>query len=452
MMKKTKTATKSTATQTRHRTLATETAYVPGFPQTLFIYTLPASKYWWVRLYVSGKTIRKTTKQTDKRKALAFAKDFYDTVTYNLRHGITAGGKANFETCTQELLKEEKGKLARGELTQITYDNTKYRFDKSVLPYFRHLNVSDVDYAVLGDYLSELSKQQLSTSTVSAYMRLVRKVLSFAHRNKLIQSVPEFPSVRVKDKARGWFTTGEYRKVWNAAQRYLGKTIEVRKYKNNKGETQTQYIDKDSKKTKLGSLMRRVTMTEDLRRLIVFMTSSYIRPTDIKFMKHKHIDVIDADYKYLRLRIPPTKNHSDPITTMPYAVHVYLLHKKYHAEHGDMAKDDDYVFLPEYGEKQRDYALKQLQRQFEILMWDTGLAIGGNGEARTLYSLRHTCIMYRLMYGEGVNTLVLARNARTSVEMIDRFYAKPLSGEMNIGMLQSKRHRKRKDYDGEQGK
>jgi len=42
---------------------------------------------------------------------------------------------------------------------------------------------------------------------------------------------------------------------------------------------------------------------------------------------------------------------------------------------------------------------------------------------------------------------MLARNARTSVEMIDRFYAKPLTGEMNVAMLQSRRPRE--IYDGE---
>ena len=39
----------------------------------------------------------------------------------------------------------------------------------------------------------------------------------------------------------------------------------------------------------------------------------------------------------------------------------------------------------------------------------------------------------------SVDTLTLARNARTSPEMIDRFYAAPLQGEMNVGELQSKR-------------
>ena len=58
--------------------------------------------------------------------------------------------------------------------------------------------------------------------------------------------------------------------------------------------------------------------------------------------------------------------------------------------------------------------------------------------------------MYRLLFGDGINTLLLARNARTSVEMIDRFYAKPLSGEMNIEALQSRR-RARKIFDGEIG-
>lgn len=59
-----------------------------------------------------------------------------------------------------------------------------------------------------------------------------------------------------------------------------------------------------------------------------------------------------------------------------------------------MVKDNDYVFLPVYGEMQRDSALKHLQWQFEIMMWNTGLAIGGNGEASTLYSLRQFGELY----------------------------------------------------------
>ena len=61
------------------------------------------------------------------------------------------------------------------------------------------------------------------------------------------------------------------------------------------------------------------------------------------------------------------------------------------------------------------------------------------GDPRTIYSLRHSSIMFRLLYGASIDTLKLARNARTSPEMIDRFYAAPLMGEMAIQELQAKR-------------
>lgn len=47
--------------------------------------------------------------------------------------------------------------------------------------------------------------------------------------------------------------------------------------------------------------------------------------------------------------------------------------------------------------------------------------------------------MFRLMFGRGVDTLTLARNARTSRELIDRFYDALLQGEIDVGELQSGR-------------
>jgi hypothetical protein len=64
---------------------------------------------------------------------------------------------------------------------------------------------------------------------------------------------------------------------------------------------------------------------------------------------------------------------------------------------------------------------------------------GNLGQKRTIYSLRHTAIMFRLLYGRGIDLLTLARNARTSVDMIERFYASNLTAEMNIELLQSRR-------------
>jgi len=61
------------------------------------------------------------------------------------------------------------------------------------------------------------------------------------------------------------------------------------------------------------------------------------------------------------------------------------------------------------------------------------------GKPRSMYSLRHSAITFRLLYGQGIDLLTLARNARTSVEVINNHYASTVTGEQNIAMLQSKR-------------
>jgi hypothetical protein len=53
------------------------------------------------------------------------------------------------------------------------------------------------------------------------------------------------------------------------------------------------------------------------------------------------------------------------------------------------------------------------------------------------YSLRHTAICMRIILSEGkVNIFNLAKNAGTSVDQIERFYARnlPLSREMAINL------------------
>ena len=102
-----------------------------------------------------------------------------------------------------------------------------------------------------------------------------------------------------------------------------------------------------------------------------------------------------------------------------------------------LSKPTDYLFLPEI--EDREAAVFIIGKHFRNLLEKTNLRKGSLGQNRSLYSLRHTAITFRLLYGNGIDLLTLARNARTSVEMIERFYASNLTPEMNIGMLQSRR-------------
>jgi hypothetical protein len=60
-------------------------------------------------------------------------------------------------------------------------------------------------------------------------------------------------------------------------------------------------------------------------------------------------------------------------------------------------------------------------------------------QIRSLHCLRHTVFSLRLLYGGHIDLLTSARNARTSVEMVECFYASQLSAEMNIALLHGPR-------------
>jgi hypothetical protein len=91
--------------------------------------------------------------------------------------------------------------------------------------------------------------------------------------------------------------------------------------------------------------------------------------------------------------------------------------------------------------KDRNYALAVLGLMFNWVLKVTGYKQNAHGQPRSMYSLRHSSITFRLLYGQGIDLLTLARNARTSVEVINNHYASSVSGEQNIALLQSRRSR-----------
>lgn len=152
-------------------------------------------------------------------------------------------------------------------------------------------------------------------------------------------------------------------------------------------------------------------------------------------MKHKHIEIRSgAQGDYLYMPIPETKKHDKPITLLPRAAYYRQL-RAYQEKRG-LGSDDHFVFVPDM--ENRTYAYRFLTRQFDVLLEAIAASLNDDGD-KTLYSLRHTSIMFRLIYGGEINLLTLARNARTSVAMIERFYASRLEGGMMVNELHTKR-------------
>ena len=169
------------------------------------------------------------------------------------------------------------------------------------------------------------------------------------------------------------------------------------------------------------------------------MVNSYIRPSDLRTLKHRHIEIVRGENTYLRMNLPETKSHGKPIVTLYPAVRIYEQILKHQRAEGRGAPDD-YLFLPHL--RDRNYALAVLGFHLNWVLAETGLKVGAHGQARSMYSFRHSAITFRLLYGQGINLLTLARNARTSVDVINTYYASTVTGEQNIALLQSRRSRK----------
>jgi hypothetical protein len=424
---------------TRERTVpipATITP-VPGYPSKLSVFKMAASKYWQVRCWVAGRTHRRSTQTQSLRMAQSFARTFYEqllaqsaslrgktpvTCSVVLNDTPTIKPSITFAAIAAQMMANEQARVERGEYSRGSFKVLRNRLDAHILPRWGKLSPTAIDHAQLLNFTQYLSKS-LSTITVSQYLIAVRKVLTMAVAVDVLDKLPEFPKVKVQTNSRGAFTPTEYWQIMRTARQLQ----------------HTRHPDSDSTLRKNYRLRTAESvMPPDVAWVIGFMVNSFIRPSDLKTLKHRHVEVVRNGNTYLRLNLPKTKSHSRPIVTLQPAVRIYQQLTQYYSARS-LAEQDDYLFLPHL--RDRAYAHWVLAFYFNWVLARTGLKLGAHGQERSLYSLRHSSITFRLLYGQGIDLLTLARNARTSLDMINQHYASTVTGEQNIGMLQSRRSR-----------
>jgi len=79
---------------------------------------------------------------------------------------------------------------------------------------------------------------------------------------------------------------------------------------------------------------------------------------------------------------------------------------------------------------------------FNAILEEEKLRTDREGRPRTAYSLRHTYICLRLL--EGADIYQIAKNCRTSVEMIEKYYAAHLKTQLDASAINIMRPRSKK--------
>ena len=412
----------------RHRTLPIEQSVTPiaNYPTKLRIFQTNASRYWQVRCYLRGKTYTQSLKTTNKQAAISQAKHFFHIKTaelYGEHIAVREESVPLFKDIVPATLAQQQARVDRDDLTPLSLSIFRSRLHNYILPFFGSMALEKINYQHLTDFVALLTKKGQSTTSIQQNLVATRKVFNYAHGLNLIRSLPKFPNITIKQHPRGSFTVGEYRRLVSWARRSIGIAIPASvTARSRRGQFNVEQYGR---------------ISQDLHWLIRFMVNGFMRPSDIKFLQHQHVTVVRAKHIYLRLNLPETKKHDKPIVTLQAAVYVYERLLTWQTAQG-YGKATDYVFLPE--QQNRDLVLETYRWQFNFILQQAGIGKNAsNGQTRTLYSLRHSSMTFRLLYGRRVDLLTLARNARTSVEMVEKFYSSNLNAEMNIDLLQGKR-------------
>jgi len=327
-----------------------------------------------------------------------------------------------FTNLVEVMLSKESQRLCAGEITHQTFEMLRCRLNGHLLAYFGEEDVKNISHRKISAFITYLQGRDIGAVTINQYLGLLKRVLYVGVMDGVVDQLPIFPKIKSKSIPRGSFSVDEYRNLLRISKQ-LSSLCEATKPPTHRN-------------TANGAFIKTPSVPIEMTWLIGFMVNTFVRPVDIKLIKHKHIQIINDSNRYLRISMIETKKHTGQIVSMRVAVSIYQKILAYQSNRG-FGNQEDYVFFPHVDDRQG--AISLISGHFKKILDKGNMRIGVNSEKRSLYSLRHTAITFRLLYGRGIDLLTLARNARTSVEMIERFYSSNLTAEMNIEMLQSKR-------------
>ena len=385
----------------------------------LAIYKVNASPYYRVRVWVPSQKRRivRTTKTANRVEAISIAEEFLNTLG---SRGVLKEVPQNrtFDNFANKLLLNEKARGERGEISRRLWSVTKFYLNHKkwgILRRFAKTDITTIQTKHYHQYLDWVQEQDssLRPATINQIASAFSKVLKLAQQEGIIDSIPATPRVKRQDNPRSFFRFYPLVDRKHDEYQLLLKTAKVM------AEEKVR--------------VRETIVTDELYDFILFMTHSFMRPTESEIYALTHRDIAIADDpKRLIITIRKGKTGHRISNTMPAAVAVYNRIKLRHQGY----TNNDFLFLPGY--KNRSSAKRIMQRQFNALLERCHLKQDRySNTVHTIYSLRHTAICMRIILSEGqVNIFNLAKNAGTSVDQIERFYARnlPLSREMAINL------------------
>ncbi len=396
------------------------------------------SRYWQCSAYLNDRNYRTSTKEESLQLAKEFAEDWYLDLRGKSQAGILSSA-IKFQDVAKKFL-EEYEVITDGKRSPKWVKGHEIRIRVHLNPFFGHLPIDRITSGKVQEYrvhrmtpkkmkpltsLDNRNHQEKapSRSTLHDEVSTLRQILKTAIRHGWLDTLPDLSApykTQGKVSHRAWFSPNEYKQLYTATRENIKKAQKNFKWN-----------------------------AEQLHDFVLFMANTGLRPDEAKNLQHRDINIVydeDSEEKILEIEVRGKRGvgycKSTNGAVLPYE---RLLKRpkpiRYQTE--EELEEDKTVFP-----KPKDVVFPGDHRKmFNNLLKAQDLKSDRDGNDRTAYSLRHTYICLRLM--EGANIYQIAKNCRTSVEMIEKFYASHLKNTLDASAINVRKSKKKPKKDSE---
>lgn len=307
---------------------------------------------------------------------------------------------------------EEFEVITLGERSEKYVGGKRLHIDVHLQPFFGNRPISEINAGLVQDYRAHRMTSRVdprtgepkrpARATLHGEIVTLRQILKTANRKGWITAIPDM-SAPYKSSGkivhRAWFSPEEYKLLYEATRERAAHPKKAR-WK---------------------------TACENLHDYVLFMANTGLRPDEASRLEYRDVKVVkDEDNggeKILEIEVRG-KRGVGYCKSMPGAVMPFQRMQK--RSNGSAT---DRVF----GKVQREL--------LNNILDELNLKFDRDGNMRTAYSLRHTYICLRLM--EGADIYQIAKNCRTSVEMIEKFYASHIKNTLDTTAINVRKVKKK---------
>jgi len=417
------------------------------------VYKRPNSSLWQCSSYLAGKNRRTSTKEESLAKAKEFAEDWYLQLRGKLRSGEIKTEKT-FRDASEQYLREYDI-ITQGQRSKVYVRGQHLRSTVHLVPFFGDLGLSEITAGKVQEYRIHRHEEAMAKrgkaparNTMHQEIVTLRQTLKTAVRQGWLDRLPDLSEPyrsSPKISHRAWFSPEEYKKLYEATRKRAHEPKNPR-YK---------------------------WESEQLHDYVLFSANTGLRPDEARRLQFRDVTIVhDEDLGDTILEIEVRgKRGVGYCKSMPGAVRPFerlkarLRPPRAYEEGRDGAAKDrpaqdgaaqNGAGRDGQGSKtthngagewrlpqSTDLIFPKWQRElFKTILDEEDLRFDREGRPRTAYSLRHTYICLRLM--EGADIYQIAKNCRTSVEMIEKYYASHIKTQLDAAAINIMRPKHKK--------